>query len=310
MQTNNRIIIYRNWAIIATLLWFLTAGFFLVSWNKGRAAQEQVMSQEQFISSLEKEKSRLNAELDSLSASYTHTRAENDSLHGAVAKSERIVQEKLALIHQLRKQHTRNTQDLQHQVAQMQQAKTELETVLALLRAENEQLRAENTRLTGENEQLKGDKEQLTSQVDDLTEKLADQIRQTQSAKFKATSFKVEVEKRGDKQTTRAKRVREIMVSFDLADVPVPYRGVQTLYLVISNDKGIPLSSINPIKVTIDAPGGTIPIIAQQSKNVNIVQTQRLVFHHKLDERLTKGQYLASIYCNSGLLGVSGFRLS
>ncbi len=72
---------------------------------------------------------------------------------------------------------------------------------------------------------LQSDNTNLSGQVGDLAKKSEDQIRKTQSAKFKASSFKVEVGRRNEKQTIRAKKAREITVSFDLVDVPTNYQG-------------------------------------------------------------------------------------
>lgn len=301
--------VYRTWAIISTLLLLVTGFTSFRFWREVNTLNGDFANKEELIAALEQEKSLLSAQIDSLNLAYSTVRAENDSLQGAVTKFEHIVAQKSAALEQLRKKNNRNVKDLREQVAAMQQAKTELETVVSLLRSENAQLRAENQQLAGENEQLRGDKEALSEKVSDLSEKLEDQIRKTQSAKFKATAFRVEVEKKGDKLTTRAKKVREIMVSFDLADVPETYQGPQKLYLVISDDKGRPIQSANPVKATIEAPSGPVEIIAQQVKTINIGEIQRLSFAYKLDDRLAKGSYIAAIYSEKGLLGISSFRL-
>ena len=181
--------------------------------------------------------------------------------------------------------------------------------MITVLRQENQQLREENERLSSENEQLRGDKEQLSGQVTDLAKQLEDQIRKTQSATFKASSFRVEVERRNDKLTAKARRARELLISFDLADVPETYQGAQKLYLVITDDKGNPISVKNPTKATIYAPTGPVEIIAQQVKQVVLESTQRLSFVHKLEDKLSSGNYVAAIYCDKGLLGASSFRL-
>lgn len=299
----------RIWAITATILFFLATVAALWQWNRNRLLSADSADSAEQVELLTQEKTLLDAQLDSLNLSYTALRSENDSLQGAVAKAEHIVSGQAAQIQQARNT-ARTAKELRVQVEALQKAKTELETVMTLLRSENEQLKAENARLAGENEQLRGEKESLTGQVSDLSQKLEDQIRKTQSAKFKATSFRVEVEKRGDKLTTRAKKVREISVSFDLADVPENYRGPQKLYLVITDEHGVPVSGLNPVKATVEAPTGAIPIIAQQVKNIILTNTQRLSFVHKLDERLRSGSYVAAIYGEKGLLGVSSFRLS
>lgn len=300
----------RLWAIIATVLFVLSTVCALLLWNKNRALTGDNASQAGEIETLLAEKDRLNSALDSLNLDYATVRTENDSLQGAIARAEHLVSDNSAQLEQLRRKNTRDLKELRAQVAALQKSKTELETVVALLRGENEQLKDENARLAGENEELRGKNEQLDEQVSDLGRKLEDQIRKTQSAKFKATAFRVEVERRGDRLTTRAKKVRQLNVSFDLADVPEAFQGPQKLYLVIADERGTPIASANPVKTTVDAPSGAVQIVAQQAKAVAVGVTQRLSFSYKLDERLKKGSYVAAIYCDKGLLGVSSFRLN
>lgn len=299
----------RIWAITATVLFVLAAGVSVWLWSKNRALRGDNASQQDEIESLLIEKALLDSQIDSLNLAYASVRTENDSLQGAVARAEHLVAEKTVEVQRLRGRNTREVKELRAQVAALQRAKTELETVVALLRSENEQLKAENEQLAGENEQLRGQNEQLDQQVSELGKKLEDQIRKTHAAKFKATAFRVEVERRGDRLTTRAKKVRQLNVSFDLADVPEEFQGPQKLYLVIADERGTPIAAANPVRATVEAPSGPVQIVAQQSKAVAVGPTQRLSFSYKLDERLKKGSYVAAIYCDKGLIGVSSFRL-
>ena len=123
-------------------------------------------------------------------------------------------------------------------------------------------------------------------------------------------SFSVQLERRNDKLTTRAKKAREVFVKFDLADVPKTFQGQQKIYMVITDDKGNPIASKNPTKVTVYPPSGAVEIIAQQLKEVEIANTQRLSFNHKFEDRLKSGNYVVAIYCDKGLLGASSFRLA
>ena len=138
---------------------------------------------------------------------------------------------------------------------------------------------------------------------------LEEQIRRTQSAKFRASSFKVELVKRNDKLTSKARRARDISVSFDLAEVAESFHGPNKLYLVITDENGKAIESDTPTKVTIAAPSQNVDIIAQQTKSVVLQETQRFSFNYKLEERLKSGNYVAAIYCDKGLLGAASFRL-
>ena len=299
----------RIYAIVATVLLVLTGGLSWSFWSKSGKLGAENERQTALIDSLSAEKNRLEVSLDSLQAALTNVRTENETLEGKASATAAVIAEKDALIRKMKGQNSKKLNELRAQVSGLQKAKTEYETILVVLRAENEQLKAENTQLKAENAGLRDNNSQLTAKVDDLAQKLAEQIRKTQSAQFKATAFRVEVERRNDKLTARARKARNLAISFDLAEVPEQFRGQQKLYLVISDENGKPIAAANPAKVTIQAPAGDIPIIAQQTRAVNLDQTQRLAFNYKLEEKIKNGNYVAAVYCDKGLLGASSFRL-
>ncbi|MCB0523873.1 MAG: hypothetical protein R3A50_18825 [Saprospiraceae bacterium] len=306
MANNNNSNVY---GIVVTVLLVLAAGLGFFFWNKSKkylAEKEKIEMERQ---ALEAEKMRVEVSLDSLSNAYSVLRTENESLQGRLNSSAEFVQQKEAAIRQIRNVNARDIKDLRNQVEDLKKMKIELETIITSLQAENEALKNENLRLTEENTQLKGSNTELTGQVEDLAKKLEEQIRKTQSATFKATSFSVQLERKGSRLTTRAKKLREMSVSFDLADVPTTFQGAQKLYLAITDDQGNPIASSNPTKTTVYAPAGAIEIIAQQVKDVFLQQTQRLSFNYKFDEKLRAGNYVVGIYCDKGLLGASSFRL-
>ncbi len=300
----------RVYGIVVTVLLILSAILGWFFWQKSRTVLSESKERQILLDSLTNVKLKIERELDSLSYAYSDLRTENESLQGKVTNTAALIEQKEIVIKQIKASNAKNLEELRKQVEDLQKTKTEYETIITVLRQENAQLKEENARLTGENEQLKGEKEQLSGQVTDLAKQLEEQIRKTQSATFKASSFRVEVERRNDKLTTKAKRARELLVSFDLADVPQPFQGPQKLYLVITDDKGSPVASKNPTKTTVYAPTGPVEIMAQQVKQVVLESTQRMSFVHKLEEKLKSGNYVVAIYCDKGLLGASSFRLS
>lgn len=300
----------RAYGIAVTILLLLSAALGFVFWQKAKNYRLENERIETEKNNLQREKDHLTASLDSLYAAYSDVRIENENLQGRLSSSAEIIQKNEIVIRQIRAQSTREVGELRKQVEDLKRIKTEYETIISVLQKENEDLRNENTRLTQENTQLKGEREELSGQVSSLAKQLEDQIRKTQSASFRATSFRVELERRNDKLTTKARRVREVNISFDLADVPANFQGPENLYLVITDEKGNPIKSDNPMKATVYAPTGPVEIMALQKKAIVIQQTQRLSFTHKLDERIKTGNYVVAIYCDKGLLGASSFRVS
>lgn len=299
----------RIYGIVVTILLLLSAALGWFFWQKSRTMISESKERQIALDSLTQVKFDIEKELDSLSLAYSNLRTENENLQGKVANTAALVEQKEIAIKQIKSSSAKNLGELRKQVEDLQKAKTEYETIITVLRQENQQLREENERLSGENAQLKGEKEQLSGQVTDLAKQLEDQIRKTQSATFKATSFRVEVERRNDKLTAKARRARELLISFDLADVPQSYQGPQKIYLVVTDDKANPIASKNPTKATVYAPTGPVEILAQQVKNVVLEPTQRLSFVHQLEDKLKSGNYVVAIYCDKGLLGASSFRL-
>jgi hypothetical protein len=300
----------RAFTAVYILLLLAACGLAFFFWRKSDNAGMENNRQAAELQALELEKSMVERELDSLTISYLNIRQENEDLRGKESASTELVNQKEAAIRKIKAQNRRDLQALRKQVEELRRIKIEYETVIATVRSENEQLREENRVLTGENVQLRDENSSLSGQMQGLAKQLEEQIRKTQSARFKASSFRVEVARKSDKLTARAKKARGIFVSFDLADVPEPYRGPQKLYLVVTDDKGRPVFSDNPVKTTVQAPTGPVAITYQQVKQVMINDTQRLSFTFNLDERLRAGGYVVAIYCDAGLLGASSFRLA
>ena len=301
----------RAYAIVIALLLLAAAaiGYFFWQKSQGYLAESERIEIEK--KQLEVQKVSIEQSLDSLSMAYSDLRSENETLKGTVTSTAAQVEQKEVVIKQIKASSAKDLEALRDQVASLQKVKIELETIIATLRGETEQLKAQNAQLTAENETLKGEKTELTGQMQDLAKQLEEQIRKTQSATFKATSFRVSLAKRNDsKLTAKARRVRSIDVSFDLADVPQTFQGPQKLYMVITDDKGTPILCDNPTKATVYAPTGPVEIQAQELKAVALEPTQRMSFNHKFDDRLKAGNYVVAIYCDKGLLGASSFKLN
>ncbi len=300
----------RAYGIIIALLLLLSAVMGYFFWQKSRTYVQETAKMELEKQQLELTKAQVEHALDSLSNSYADLRTENETLRGTITSTAALIQEKDAVIRNIKSSTAGDLQHLRDQVSTLEKTRIEYETIISTLKGENDALKAENQRLSGENATLKGSNSALNDQVAVLAKQLEEQIRKTQSATFKASSFRVTPVRRNDRLTAKAKRVRAIDVSFDLADVPANYQGTQKVYLVITDEKGVPIMSEGPTKATVHAPAGAVDITAQQMKTVVLESMQRLSFNFKFDDRLKSGSYVVAIYCDQGLLGASSFRLS
>jgi hypothetical protein len=245
----------------------------------------------------------LETNLDQLQTDFTELSSENDTLAKRLARTTNIVAEKEAAIIEIKRLNSREEKALREQIQRLQTLKDRYETIIAVLDQKNARLMEENARLRGTNDSL-------FMEISDLGRQLEAQIRQTLSAKYKATGFRLEMERRNDKPTIRAKRTRELKVFFELNNVPVSYQGNQALYMVITNDRGVSIPSNNPIDATVKTEKGIIEITAQMTQLQNVIDNQHVELSYKLEDRLKKGTYLVSVYSEKGLLGVASFRLT
>lgn len=297
----------QNTALIAIILLLITGGLGIWSWmrynNLDHLRQTESKQHESVIDSLVQVKFDLTSNLDQLQLAFTNLSADNDSLAEQLANATNIVAEKDTIIRSIKAQNIREESALRAQVQQLQAITNRYETIIAILGQKNAALTAENAR-------LRGTSDSLSIQNSELGKKLEAQIRQTMSAQYKATGFRVELARRNDKPTIRAKRTRELNISFELLRVPATYQGNQQLYLVITDDSGVPISSKNPIKATVKTEKGSVAIIAQATQLQNVIENQRIALNYQVEDRLKKGTYIVSVYSEKGLLGVASFRLT
>lgn len=296
-----------NIALIAIILLLLTAGLGVWSWMRfddlKKLRQSETAQHEVVLDSLLQVKGDLESHLDQLQTAFTDLSTANDTLAQRLATATDIVAAKETLIREIKTQNLREEKALREQVQRLQTMKDRYETIIAVLDQKNVALMAENAR-------LRGTTDSLSMEISDLGRRLEAQIRQTMSAQYKATSFRVEMERRNDKLTVRARRTRELNISFELNQVPAAYQGNQQIYLVITDDRGLPIASENPVRATIRTDKGNVEITAQATQTQDVVANQRIALSYKLEDRLKKGTYIVSVYSEKGLLGVASFRLT
>lgn len=295
-----------NIALIAIILMLLAGGMGIWSWMRYQTLdtmrQSDAKQHETVLDSLTQVKIALENNIDQLQTSFTTLSAENDTLAYRLASATNIIAEKEAILQEVKSKSLREENALRAQVQRLQTLKDRYETIIDVLTQKNTALVVENARLRGANDSL-------FTEISDLGLQLEAQMRKTLSAQYKATNFRVEMERRNDKLTLRAKRTRELKISFELNQVPLDYQGNQQIYLVITNDKGVPISSQNPIQATIKTDKGSVAIIAQATQIQNVIENQQILLSYKLDDRLKKGTYIVSVYSEKGLLGLASFRL-
>lgn len=273
--------------------------------NQKVALSEQNEQLSGDLESLEELREELAAEVDSLQMAYREAAEENTALQGSLAQAEERISMAESALRKARNQSASEVNNLRAEIQALLEAKSELEGSIMAVQAQNDSLRNLTGRLEADLSVARSDNEALNQ----LNNTINDELKRLTLANFKATAFQVDVERRSSKATARSGRARRIRVNFDLANVPEEYQGTRPLYLVITNESGTPITSENPLQAQSVVGGQRMDLIAQEAKEVNISESQRLSFTHELEDKLSRGLYRVSVYTDIGLLGAASFRL-
>lgn len=297
----------RTLLIVALILGLgaLGAGGWGLSQQKAKAslqAENETLNQE--LGGLNELKEDLAQQVDSLANAYQTLAGENESLQGSLADAQSALARKDAEIKASRSNRLNEVNGLKGEIQQLLAEKANLEQVIGDLQAENEALKER----TGQLERDLSTARTENTALGNLNRTMQSELKRLTLANFKASGFQVEVEARKPKATASSGKARRVKVSFDLVDVPQEYQGLRPVYMVITDDKGVPIQGSN-IQAKAVVNGASMDIIAVKEKDINITATQRLSFSHELAEKLRDGFYRVSVFTDIGMLGAASFRL-
>lgn len=292
--------------IILLLLLLSWVGYTAYKGNKAQVALEArntELSSE--IENLNTLKEKLSFEVDSLHFAYELLATENEELQNSKEAAEAKAKQKDGVIRRVQRKAKSESANLKEQIELLLAEKAQLQQSINYIQMENDSLRMVTGQLTADLAASKSENQALA----DLNATIQEELKKLTLSNFKASAFRVEVEKNKPKATAKSRRAKRIMVSFDLTEVNAKYQGVRPLYMVITDDKGTPIKDSNPIQAQVVVNGQQMDIQAVKQQEVNIEESQRLSFNHELEEKLKRGYYRVAVYTDIGLLGASSFRL-
>jgi len=307
MENNQNNTAKRSLIILAILLGLGTIGAGIWGFSQKKAVTElqstnQAMKAE--LGGLADLKTELASQVDSLENAYQTLAGENQNLQGSLADAQSALSRKDAEIKATKTNRLSEVNGLKGEIQQLLAEKANLETVINDLQEENQTLKERTGQLERDLTVVRTENTSLGN----LNKTMQSELKRLTLANFKASGFQVEVEARKPKATASSGKARRVKVSFDLIEVPQEYQGLRPLYLVITNDKGVPIQG-SGIQAKAVVNGSTMDLLAVKAKDVNITATQRLSFSHELEEKLRDGVYLVSVFTDIGMLGASSFRL-
>lgn len=253
-------------------------------------------------------------DLKELEADYDEIMAVNDSMEVLYADAMKTVEERRAEINKIKSDFAKDAKGMKAEIDQLRTIKKELTVVIDQLKKENAALLSANEKLAGDvvaadqkNKELEG----KIAEIKQLNLKMEKELSRLVAANSRVTNMRVDVLNPNDKITASHNRAKELVVSFELKNLPKDKLKEDRLYLVIKDAKGTPVKVKNPVSTTIKPNTGeaSFPIIAQQTLRADLQNGSRLQFKQPLDEKLKRGGYRVAVYADWGLLGSASFQL-
>jgi peptidoglycan hydrolase CwlO-like protein len=293
---------YKNLVIGLLAAGFLgTWGYLL--WNNNK--QEQVQTQQQAqISKVTDEKGQLQknfddalVRLDSLTGTNNKLTSQVNEGNGQIAKLKGNIRGLLHKEH-LTEAEKKKAEDL---IKELNDKIGNLEQQVAQLTQDNQQLTADKTQLTADKQQLTTDLSTTTAAKQDLEKKV--DVASTLNASNIAITPMHEKSDGKDNETTNAKKVNKLVISFDVSN-RIAQTGQTDVYVCILGPDGKPISvpALGSGTFTTRDEGDKL-FTAKVPVDFEAGKTKSVQFAWKQNSPFSKGDYKISIYHNAFKIG-------
>lgn len=264
---------------------------------------------------LDETKVNMQEELAVVQSAYDTQVVRNDDLTAEIETKVQEVEDLQSRIKQARSQlasSRANNDEIKARLTQMEELKAALEVDLLSLQEQNDSLSETNSTLAIALDESKLKVEQMSTEIANLNQQnqeLDRRLTLLAPAGFKADNFRIAVEKRNDKLTSKARRADEIVVQFDLDNVPSEKQGARELYLTVTTPDGTPVRVLPTEQISVPAANEPLQISAADIEQVDLSSTQTVAMSFNPNKDLEAGAYNIFVYSDAGYLGATGFRL-
>lgn len=289
---------------VLLLLALVAIGYF---WNKNQNLQSSNQELNEELTILEEVRQGLLTDINDLQVNIDNLEVSNDTLQDELQEALATLESKQAEIQKLSKNYNRDISSMRQEIKQLLEIKEELTAVIEELRAENIILNDSLNVVSTENLNLEGEVTTLQYSQKNLEKEL----KATKAQSARVDNFRIDLVKKKGDVTRNFKRADEIVFSFEVDNIPPNMLGEHTVYLTINDAQGTPLPVANPVKATIrpNTGGQPIQIIAQLTKEAELVNGERLEMVYPITSKLDKGTYKAAVYVDWAMLGATEFNL-
>jgi hypothetical protein len=140
--------------------------------------------------------------------------------------------------------------------------------------------------------------------------KLTNRLKILAPAGFRADNFTVTSADKKDRLTTKGKKIEEITVKFDLNNIPEEYQGNRSIYLVLTQFNGNPVTVVPGKDVNLTFGEEAVNVHAADLENIDLKDRQSMTMSFEPTDNMTPGTYNLMVYSDNGYLGSTGFMVS
>lgn len=243
-------------------------------------------------------KQQLDQEIAGMRIELTSAKGRNDELDRRLAESTAELNKRQAEIDRLVAENA---------------SLTSLRRQLKDLKAERESLNEKIQQLTTENQDLTVENQRLRNNVNSLeSEKLAlqNKLSAADFATNRAGNFRVDMMRNSGKVTSKARKTRDMLISFDMPANNSPQTaGKSNVYVVLIGPDGKPVTNKSTKSVTLNSGNVISPI---RTHSVDMAQNpQTIEIKISLDEKIKeKGIYTVRVFSLDGMLGSSQIKMN
>ncbi len=231
-----------------------------------------------------------------LNAQLAEANTQNEQLEARVESVQNKLHVKDNLFSKVRHQNAASVSQLNTQIAQLEGVRTDLQSELAQVKAQNQQSLADNTGLKNTTTALKG-------RISTLGTELV-----AMKGLVTVDNFRVDVMKPNDKLTAKAKKTKQLQISFTL---PALWKtdGNETIYLSITDLKNNPVDgALRTETIYVGESALQVPIHAIKTVDFSN-NPQQVTINYEPASKVESGFYKVKIYTKDSYLGSAEFGL-
>jgi hypothetical protein len=294
---------WRTFLTIALIITLLGTWGYII-WDKSKT-KETIQQKDNQYSAVVSAKDTLQSLLDDATLRYDNLKTSNAKKDSTITSKDRDIANKKAQIQSILSKKNATDAELKQARALIASLNTDIEDYKAqieVLKGQNVVLTQEKEAVTQERNKVKQDYDSATTVIKQK-EDLIDVGSTLHAANF--TILGIQEKKNGkEKETTKAKKVDKVRISFDLDENRIATSGPKDLYILVTAPDGKPIAveALGSGKFTTrDGEEKTYT----QKVNVDYIlgQKQRVSFDWKQNSPYETGDYKIEVYNNGFKIG-------